>query len=251
MTMSSLSAIMDDNAQRLNSIKDMRNTKISTTPRNLAFMGMTVGSVLFLGMFALQIISGLVAGLFTIAVAVGGWYGIRALRQFDPMIRQKMRNKQIEMMIKEAQERSIEQLTNQVLENQANLKKARDTRDKMGAQVARLKSMLDKDTPGSATYDNKKKIFDKVNTAYEGIIANVEKAARQNAQFEKKVEEHREMHRFASEAGSILDLMSASADGKLNDILSLEAFASIEDEFNTTLIGIENTSRDMLVDSEA
>ena len=67
---------------------------------------------------------------------------------------------------------------------------------------------------------------------------------------EQKVNDFREMDRFNREAGAIMAIYEKDGDNTLNDMLSLEAFASIEDDFNTALVSIENSAQDANLDGE-
>ena len=124
---------------------------MSGTKRNVASMGISLCLLCLIGMFAFQIISGISAIIFTVIAGLGGWYGIKIVRQLDPVFQQKLKNKKLEMMVSEAKEKAIFQLDNQVVENQQRLGDARKARDAMGAQIGMLQGQVDSSDQSSQT----------------------------------------------------------------------------------------------------
>lgn len=233
---------------RIDEIEKFKNTSVSGAKRNIAFVGVSLCLLFLIGLFALQIISGIIAIIFTVVAGLGGIYGIKIVRQLDPVFQQKLKNKKLEMMVSEAKEKAIFQLDNQVLENQQRLVEARKARDAMGAQIAILKGQMDSSDKSSSNHARKRQILDRLELAYGQIKANVVKAAQANSNFENKVNEYKEMQRFADAASEVMQLFSSSGDDKLQDMLSLESFGQIETDFNSALIEIENSASDMTLD---
>ena len=248
---SSFSTVIAENKNTMAKIEEFRNEKLGTGKRNLIFAGMFVGGLFLTGLFALQIISGLFALICTVGTGVGAWYGIKYLKAMDPVIRQKWKNKALDMMVKEARENAIRQLDNHVLENTERLAKARNSRDKMGGLVEKLKAKLAQTDPSASTYERKKQMLDRVENAYEQIKTCLEKAARANQEFEQKVRDYKELDAFNQMANSAMSIFDEVGGTNLREMLSLEAFESIEDSFHTSLIAIENNAADMTLDSEA
>ena len=242
----SFSNILSENKNRIADIETLKNSKVTTKGRNVIFAGTVVGGLFIAGLMASTIISG------AIALAVGGItivglvYGIRVLKQFDPVIRQKMRNKQLEMMIEEAQENSLVQLQNQVINNGERLAHARQSRDRIGALVAKLKGRLNRE---DTNYEKKAEVVNTLEKSYETIQRNVDKAAEANNVFSARVMEYRDMHSFAKEAGTIMTAMNAAGSDELTKMLSLEAFDAIETDFHQALISVESSANDMEKDN--
>ena len=247
-TPSAFSSILESNNQSLREIKTYRDTKVTGTPRNLAFAGMALGAGLLFIIFAAQIITGMLALVLTGVTIAGGFFGLRALKTLDPLIRQKTKNFKMEQMVKEAQERAIYQLDNQVITNSQRLDNARQARDKMGAMVAQLRSSIKPENKGKPLYEKKVAMLAKVENAYDLMCANLEAGAKENKLFQEKVNEHREMHKFASLAGEAMAIFSKDGDKELENMLSLEAFSHISGNFDTAIISIENSAKDMQLD---
>lgn len=243
------SEILSENKNAISKIKNFEAQPITTKARNLAFAGLTVGSVAFIGLFAAQIISGIAALIATFAFAGSMFFGIRFLRAMDPVIRQKTKNLVLNSMYSEARKNAVAQLDNQVITNAARLKNARHARDKMGALVQKLESAVSSTDPSNSYYKQKKDMLDRVEKAYIMFKTNTDKAAKANQVFETKVKEYKDMERFAQIAGEALSLFDKSGN-KLEDMLSLAAFEQIEEDFNSAIISIENTANDMALDSD-
>lgn len=244
------SSILDTNKQELARIEDFKNQKISNMPRLLAFSGLSVVGILVAGFLALQIITGVIALVVTAVACVGGFFGLKWLKHLSPVMKQKMKNKQLELMIEEAQKNAARQLDNQVITNSKRLSTARKSRNKMGAAIEKLKSKVDPAKKGSPMYEKKMDLIKRLEDAYLQVIENLDKGAKANAAFELKVQEYKEMKAFAEVAGEAMAMFEQSGSKQLEDMLSLESFDHIETEFSTALISIENSARDMQVDGE-
>ena len=223
---------------RMNEIKEYKQQPITTTGRNVAFAGLTVGFGLLFIMFAAQIITGVFAAILTVTAGVGGYFGLKFLKQMDPVIQQKLKNKKLAMMIEEAQENAIAQLQNTVIANGNKLAKARDAVSKVSAQLKHLKGMLRGD-PESASYKKKVETINVIEKSLSQMKRNVDRMAIMDKEFQKKVEDHVEMKKFADAAGNILALIEKNGDAELDRMLSLEAFASIETDFNEAVSELE------------
>lgn len=243
---SAFSSIIDNNKQEMNRIEDYKREKISATPRNLAFVGISFVGLIVASFLALQIITGVLA-LITVAVTgVAGFFGMKWLKHLNPIMKQKMKNKQLKIMMEEARKNAIQQLENQVIDNAGRLGEARQARNKMGSSIEKLKSKVDPANKGKPIYDKKMEVIQRLETAYIQVKENLDKAAKANIAFEMKVKDYKDMEAFASEAGAAMALFEATSDSKLEEMLSLEAFNHIDDEFSTALISIENSARDMV-----
>lgn len=244
------SAILDNNKQELARIDNYKKQAVSATPRNLAFAGLTVGGVVVASFLALQIITGVIALVAIAITGVAGYFGIKWLKHLDPIMKQKMKNKQLKSMMEEARKHAIYQLDNQVIKNTERLNDARKSRNKMGASIEKLKGKLDPANEGKPIYQQKLDIIKRLQDAYNHIKVNLDKAAKANIDFEAKVKDYKQMEEFAAVAGEAMALFENNGAGQLEDMLSLEAFNHIETEFSTALISIENSARDMVVDGD-
>lgn len=242
-------SILQENDTKMRSIKAYEKAQISTKARNIAFAGMTLGTMFILGLFAVQIIQGVFSLVVAGAFCIGSYFGLRFLKSMDPLIKQKTKNFKIEQMVKEARIHSIAQLDNQVLKNHKRLQTAREARDQMGALVEGLRSKIDPANVGKAMHTKKTELLNRVKTSYDKIVVNVDKAAATNKIFEEKVKDYKEMDAFAELANAAMSCIGSAGVDKLDEMLSLSAFEQIETDFNSSLISIENSARDMAIDN--
>jgi seryl-tRNA synthetase len=196
-------------------------------------------------LFAMQIITGMIAIIATVFTAIGGWYLIKYIKNADPLIQQKIKNKIIKQMFEEASTNAISQLQNQILKNTDKLQSARESRNKMGSAVVRLEAQVK--TASDSNKSRMQETLNKLKDAYELVKVNVDKAQLSFNEFEKKVNDYKEMDRFNKDAVAILDMFEEDSIGKLDEMLSLESFNSIDDEFNTAVITIENSANDSMI----
>lgn len=250
-TGSSFSTILQSNKHETARIEQFRNEKISTKPRNLVFGGLVVAGVFTIGLFALQIITGVLALVVTGAACVGAWWGLGFVKKMDPLIRQKTKNMQIKWMVEEARKNAISQLENQVIDNAGRLSVARDARDKMGAAIETMKSSLDSSKSDNPMHTRKLEMVARVQKAYDIMCDNLDKGAVANQQFKTKVAEYKEMERLSQMAVSAMSFFDSGSAAELSNMLSLEAFGQIESDFNEAIVNIENSANDMALDHQA
>ena len=241
--------IQTENNQRIHAIEEFKNAPITRKAQLAATGGVIIGGGILATVFAAQIITGALALVTIGAVTIGGFFTLRFLKNADPLIQQKTRNHLLKKMYEEASERSIEQLTNQVLVNASKLKSGRQARDKMGAMVSNLRTKVQNLLPTSSNKQRMEETLAKLADAYEQVITNMDKAAHAHKDFEQKVDDYREMDRFNKEAGAVLEMFEANGGDKLSEMLTLEAFSSIDQDFSTAIISIENSSRDAKLDT--
>lgn len=247
-TQTGFTEVLTDNKERMGAIETYKNAPISRKAQMVTFGGLAIGGTVLASIFALQIISGMVALVAIGVVGVVGVFGIRALRQADPLIQQKLKNKILEAMYNEASKNAIIQLSNQVIINEQKLSNARKSRDKMGAMVKNLESKVA--TSSESNKPKMQKTLDALSAAYQSTIISVDRAQVSIKEFETKVNDFRELDRFNKEAGAVLAMFESSGNDKLNEMLSLESFSSIETEFNTAITSIENSAHDAELDSK-
>ena len=244
----STSTLLDSNKADRQAIKEYKNSPITGKTRNIVFAGMTVGVSLMFIMFAAQIITGVFALILTVGTAVGGYLGLRTLKTLDPLIQQKVKNAKLAWMIEEAQKNSIAQLNNTVLANAQKLANGREATIKVKAQLRALKGKLGTDTE-SANYKRKMETINTVETAYKQMVETVDRIALMDKEFKKKVQDYCDMKDFADAAGNIMKLISSNTDSELDEMLSLEAFDSIESEFNEAVSTIESAAHYAAIDN--
>ncbi|RQW65015.1 hypothetical protein [Vibrio viridaestus] len=245
---SSFAAILENNRSELARIDEISKTPITAKKRNIVFTALVFALVLLLGLFAIQIITGIVALILLVITAVGLFFGLRFLKAMDPYIRQKTQNILITKMTQEARKNAVSQLDAQVIKNTERLELARAARNKMGAAIESLRGQINEKNVGKPHYERKKEILSRVQVAYEQVQIKLDSAAKANQAFAIKVREYKEMEAFAAQASEAMKFFKSTGDSQLEDMLSLEAFNQIESDFNTALIDIENSVHDISMD---
>jgi hypothetical protein len=227
MGFANFSSAVDKNKAEISRIEEFKNMKITPFKQYMVVGALGLGAILLT-----QILTGMVV---IVGIVVLGVAGMIAIRQFSPTFQQKLRNEKLNMMIKEAKENAIARLETEVLSNTSKLKIAKDHLNKMGAHVRALESDIDFDDTSKKT-EKKIEIFKSVETAYHNMQKDIKTAEEKSIEFEEKVADYKDLEKFinAAMAFSITD-----ENTKLNDMLSLESFAHIEDEFNTAIVSIE------------
>lgn len=247
---SEFAAIMENNRNELVRIEEFSKKTISGWPRNIAFLAISFALILIFGIFASQIITGTIALIVLVVTAVGLFFGLRFVKTMDPLIRQKTQNMLISKMTSEARRNAVAQLDNQVIKNTERLELARAARNRMGAAIESLRSQINEKNAGKPNYERKKEILTKVENAYEQVKIKLDRAAKANHAFSEKVKEYKEMESFAAQASEAMMFFKNTGDTQLEEMLSLEAFHQIESDFNTALIDIENSVRDISLNDE-
>jgi hypothetical protein len=230
--------VLADSQDKLKNIRVSRDLPVTATARNVVFGGVGVGLVLMAGMFVFQI----VAGMFAIMTAVvfGGvsLLAIRHMRKLDPLIAQKVKNYVLEQQMKEAQENNIIQLQQIVLSRKNQLDAGLTARAEMGGHLNKLKMNLDKSDTGNSFYVQKQDMYLKVEKAFAHNKVMLQNATDSLKEFEAKVYHYKDMAEFSKIAGKA---MAALDNNHLDDMLSLEAFGTIETEFCTAMSQIDTT----------
>lgn len=249
-TGSLFSKILENTDRQKKLITQERDAPITTTARNLGFAGLSIAGLLLFILFASQIITGIAALVLTVGVAVSGFFGIRWLKTMDPLIRQKTKNTKLKWMMDEARKNAIYQLENLIIDKKQRLVNARLARNKMEALVQKMRDKINPKNKGSRNYEKKVVMLKKVEDANTKMESNIDKGANAFADFKIKVAEYKDMDSFAELAGAAMSMFSSSGGKELEDMLSLEAFDSIESNFNEAIISIENSAHDYEIDNE-
>lgn len=239
--------ILKEGENQVAKLESLKNEKVSNVKRNAVFALGIVGGLFLIGMMAANIIAGMAA---LIVAGIGGTallWGYRAVRTYDPLIRQKMLNDVYNRQIEEARENSIAQLGRAVISSGERLDAARKARDDIGGRLEKLRVQAESKADDTGHY---LRTYKTVKSAYEQIRENVDKAAEAHVKFSKRVEMYSERYEFAKSAGEIMDLMGSSGIDATTEMLTAAAFEEIDTEFNTALVAIENLAHDNKLDQE-
>ncbi|MEZ8028363.1 hypothetical protein [Enterovibrio norvegicus] len=244
-----VSALVQDSNNRIANIKREQNSSVKSTARNLGFAGFALVGLLLLGTIVLQIITGAIALLVGFGAVALMLYAYRYLKMADPMIKQKMRNHVLKKMIEEAKNHKLETLSNMVIESGNRLKSARVARDQMGGFVNKINARVKESNQDSSHFDRKVEMAEKVEAAYEMVKLNVERAAHAHQSLEVKVRDYKEMAEFSDMVGDALKFANDSNGTKLEEMLGMEAFAVIEQDFHQAMVSVENSVADYDIDN--
>ncbi|WP_241910657.1 hypothetical protein [Enterovibrio norvegicus] len=242
-------SLVEESNNRIADIKREQSSSVTGTARNLGFAGFALLGLMLLGTIMFQIITGVIAlvvGLGAVALMI---YAYRYLKMADPLIKQKMRNHVLKKMIEEAKTHKIETLTNMVIESGNRLNSARAARDKMGGFVNKINTRLKASNQESSNFDRKVEMTEKVELAYEMVKANVNRAANAHKALEVKVRDYKEMAEFSDMVGDALKFANDSNGNKLEEMLGMEAFAAIEQDFHEAMVSVENSVADYEIDN--
>ena len=239
--------IVQDNQSRVQEIIAYKNKPISKYAQPVAFVGGSLVLVAVTGLFLLQVIQGALALGVTAVTVAGLFYFVKIIKEANPLIQQKIKNKRIELMMREAREHGIEQLQNKILEDTTSLKQKKESRDKLGASLEVLRTQVDRTKEGSDLRANMQKQLEKLEPAYEQMKKIIKNQEKQLELYEEKVKEAKQLDEFNKVASEFMDTFESTADTKLEEMLSLESFAAIETEFSKNSIAIENLIADMEV----
>lgn len=240
--------IASSTQDKINELKEAKDKVFTTKNRNIVFVALLIVGLLAASVVAMQIITGAVALGFAAVVGVGLFFIFKNFDKLDPLVAQKLNNYILSKQIEEARKNNIIQLQNTVLARKQRLKEGRKARDEMGGYVQKLEQKVRASDPNSDPYHKQKvEMFDKIKSAYEANQAMLTRAAQANKEFEMQVEHYKDMEAFANIAGKATKAIKTD---DLENMLSLAAFDSIDDQFNTAMVELEGSVADYAVDNE-
>lgn len=234
--------IFDSNQKSIVKIKELEALDVnSTKSRNLLFGGLSIGALGLAILFATQILTGALALIVSGLTVLGFWFGLRMIKQFDPYIRQKLKNEALMAMHREASKNAVAQLQNMVITRSENLKGMQDNLNKLSGKIKTMKNKIDHGNKESEFYKKKMAIIETFEKAESHKIDMIKKAMFENKKFEQKVAEYIDYNSF-TEIAKEAEAFTQGSD-KLSEMLSLTAFEAIEVEYNTAMSSLENETR--------
>lgn len=243
--MSIFDKINGANADSIAKVKSLRDKPIKASTQFILAIGAFIFGLLALGLFILEIVKGILALILLVTTAVVGFVFIKAIYESGPAIQQKIRNRKMAMMMKEARVYAIEQLQNEVLRKTSILEDKKKNRDRLGAMVAKMKSTISQEPANS-------KIAEKMSTNLTSFEANYNKycsyITQQKqviTQYEQEVANAKKLDEFNTVASEFMSLMTETTDSKLEEMLSVASFAAIEDAFEHNTIAMNNVMADL------
>lgn len=231
-------SVINDSKQQIANIRKEKNTPVTTTGRNLAYAGLGLFTLFFVGMIAMQIIAGVFAIFATVVFGTLSFLILKHAKKLDPLIAQKTKNFVLEQQLKEAQKNNVVQLKNILLSRHNNLDEAYQARTELGGYLKKLKFKLDQTDKDDTYYSQKKSMYESVEKAFENNGKVLQQAKLSLQEFEKKVRSYESMSEFSAIAGKIA---AALETDNLEEMLSLEAFNSIETEYCNAMAALDTS----------
>lgn len=229
----------DTAKKQLKKIEELKSSKSTATPQILITGGVILIGLLVIGSVASQIISGALAVAVAGVVGVGGLATLKLIKNYDPLIQQKLKNDLHNRMIEEAKANKIATLNDMLLRSKQKLKVHDESFEKMGGFVARLQDNI---RNSDRNIEFKQQQLDAVIAAKESIYTNLKKAYAAHDALKDKVADYKDKHEFSqiiSEANSYLN----SSHEELVDLIGMELFDDIDKEFNEAMASIELETR--------
>ncbi len=235
----SLSKIEKEYQEKIEELK-----KPSTTKRYIVFIGLVIGLLFLASLVANQIITGSIALIVGFVAVVLTIYGIKMLKNLDPVIERKLKNQQMKMLIEEAQKRTIETISNYVLALEEYNNYVKKLRNKVDALITKYEDKLrnTKDDYLKKEYEN---LLNKLTKAKEAIEVIERNSAKKKEEFEKRLKIAREKYEFTKETKDIVNFLEKYANSSLDKMLVDTSLSTLDKEFNEITASIENLASDL------
>ena len=248
--MSQLKDAVNKNQASLDALKEKANKTITSSKRNIIFgIGIFV-MIMFMGAFAMQIIAGIVA-LILVAVFVPFMiWGSYAIKKADPLIRQKINNEVLKRQIEEAQKNGLSQLRNSLIEDAQEITLLKEKKGDVNGKIRQCQAESQKDLKEYGEESDTYKMSAGMVVVLEKAKGNLEKLIelriKQAEEFEAKLKEAERKQELADIANEITDIVGADLSDKLDEMLDVQAFKSIESNYHDSIAHLENVLEDQI-----
>jgi len=239
----SISKVQNDYRQK---IEELKNPRTYTKKQILIASGVILGSLALIGLVGSQIISGAVALAVAGVVGVIGFYGLKLIKNYDPVIQTKLANHAIQKLLEEAQEKTIETLTRYKIYLEQKKKYALNLMKIADSKIAKYQSKIEnsKDEQLKNFYID---LLNKIQNAKNSIEKIVEKTSKIEKDFDRQLIIAKEMRDFTKDTKDILAFLNQNG---IDKILATESLNTIENEFYSTLSEINNISYQLEYEDE-
>ena len=194
--------------------------------------GIALGSIFLTSLAADQIILGAVALVVAGVTAVGGYYGYKLIKTYNPVIQ----NSKMKALIEEAQKNKIETLTSYVTYLDEYLKYTKKLRIKVNALMDKYKAKLH-EAEDKMLQQEYMKLVDKLSTTQQAIEKIILNSTEKKKDFERMLKIVREKYDFTKET---IDFLQNS-----DKILVDEGLNQLEKEFLEISNTIESITHDI------
>ncbi|BAV80830.1 hypothetical protein [Vibrio phage RYC] len=218
--------------------KSLKDAKPSSSKRNLVFGVGSVLGVAVIGLFALQIVAGILALALTGVFAIVAYMLVKHFPKLDAVMSMKLQNAALIAQIKEAQTNNIETLKNILLARKDRYKAGVEAHNKMGAHYKDLEKLVKSSCPeDDPYYDQNVQDLERVKMGYEASEQRLLDAKERVNDFEKQINHYEKRAKISKVAAMAMETLQDSA---IEDMLSLEAFSAIDIGFEESMTALEN-----------
>lgn len=219
-------------------IQELSNKAITTGKRNVVGVLLAIVVVFVAGLLALQIIKGLIAIIFTVFTGVGLFFGKKYVEHNSPGWQEKFKVQAIEKRIKFVKENAVVFLENIKLERDKRLKEKFEAHTKLGGMLNTLKGKLGTANDAKINQSMQER-YDKLTQAHEQGAESLKKMKKSNQEFEEKVEDVKLQQKFSEVADEFTKLSGNAFGDKMQEMLAIEAFTAIEENFNESVAALD------------
>jgi len=206
--------------------------------------GIIFTSLFLVSLVATHIITGAVALIVAGITVVLGIYGYKAIKTYDPVIQQKMKNNAIKKMIEEAQKRKIETLSQYIQDLDNYLKHAKAMKTKTNMLIEKYKNDYEQNKSDDYLANEYKKLIEKTKKTAEDIDKIVIASKKKKEDFEKMLKIARSKYDYIKETKDIVDFLQNS-ENELDKLLVDESLNQLEKEFQEISSAIRTIANDI------
>jgi len=207
-----------------------------------------LGSLFLVSLVANQIISGAIALAIAGGIGISGYYIIKLLKNYDPVIQEKIKNDAINKLIKQAQEDKIAQLIKYQNYLEKYLETARQLRNKNDVLLKKYYERLE-NTENETLKAERAKIIKKLVEMKEAIEKVENKAKKTLDEFKVQVTIAKEKLEVIEETQDLVSFLQNSGTS-FEKFLVDESLNQLEKEFLDISVTINNLSKDLEKDKE-
>jgi hypothetical protein len=222
--------------------------KIENLKKNKSWMrwiiggGVVISSIFLASLAASHIINGVIALGVAGVVLVGGYYGLKLIKNYDPVIQKKIQNHALKKLIEEAQEKKIETLTAYVQYLDQYLSYVKHLRNKVEMLQKKYFQKLQETTDEDLKKEYQK-LLNNINNNTLAINKLLENSKKKKEDFEKQLKIAKEKYDFIKETRDIVNFLQQSKS--LDEMLVDESLNQLEKEFLLLSTDIQNLAKDI------
>ncbi len=205
--------------------------------------GAILGSLFLVSLVANQIITGAIALAIAAGVGISGYYILKLLKNYDPVIQEKIKNDAINKLIKQAQEDKIAQLIKYQNYLERYLRTARELRNNNDMLLKKFYEKLE-NTENETLKAERAKIIKKLVEMKEAIETVEKKAKKTLDDFKVQVTIAKEKLEVIEETQDLVTFLQNSGSS-FEKFLVDESLNQLEKEFLDITVTINNLSKDL------